>query len=207
MGKTLRKMKTPCHTLSPPQCAVGEPFGRVRREIHGQAVEKLRAILIIWSPSFYVVFTNRRDGPSASAGGYIVQKISVPVAKATVYVFAFAFWAFAMLLTYNLVGMVFRGHIEQNWFALIIFISGLAALYGTFARSLIKFGVPKAVSLFSPAEPGGTDEQTSNPLMTKEPLAMAKNGLIRFLRGWAVPEEVVNSILPVSVLPRAVTLS
>jgi hypothetical protein len=104
-----------------------------------------------------------------------VQKIGVPAAKAAVYVFAFAFWAVAMLLTYNLVGMVFRGHIEQNWFALIIFIFGLAIFYGTLSQSLIKFGVPKAAALFQPAAPGGTDEQNANPLVTKETTAMAKN--------------------------------
>ncbi len=103
-----------------------------------------------------------------------MQKIGVPIAKAVVYAFALAFWAFAMLFTYNLVEVVLRGHIEEYGLALFAFMLGCAVLFGEFSRYLIRLGVPKAAALFQP-DPNGTDAQTLNPLMTKEPIAMAKN--------------------------------
>ncbi len=43
-----------------------------------------------------------------------MRKIGEHIAKAAVYVCAFAFWAAAMFLTDNLVRLVFRGHIEER---------------------------------------------------------------------------------------------
>ncbi len=47
-------------------------------------------------------------------GGRLVQKTAVPIAKVAVYLLAFASWAFAMLLMYGILEMIFRGHFE-NW--------------------------------------------------------------------------------------------
>ena len=104
-----------------------------------------------------------------------MQKIGAPVAKAAVYAFALVFWAFAILLTYNLVGMVLRGHIEEYGITLFIFMFGCAALFGEVSRHVIRFGVPKAATLFHSAAPGGTDGQNLNPFLTKDTTAMAKN--------------------------------
>jgi hypothetical protein len=101
--------------------------------------------------------------------------------KALVYLFALAFWAVAMLLTYNLVGMVFRGHIEERGATLLALMFGLAVLYGLLSCSLIKFGVPKALSLFRKISPGDSAEQASNPLMSKDATSMAKNETPSFI--------------------------
>ena len=131
------------------------------------------AIPIIENSSHYAIRVDR-CGRSGKVGGRIVQKIGAPIAKAAVYAFALAFWAFAMLFTYNLMEVVFRGHIEKYGLALFAFMFGCAVLFSEFSRSLIRLGVPKAAALFQP-DPNGTDAQTLNSPMTKEPIAMAKN--------------------------------
>jgi hypothetical protein len=104
-----------------------------------------------------------------------VQKIGAPVAKAAVYVFAFVSWAIAMLLIYNMAGMVFRGHIEEYWFAILLLMFGAGVFFWELSRYVIKQGIPQVASFFQPVAPGGADGQNSTPLMTKDTTAMAKN--------------------------------
>ena len=104
-----------------------------------------------------------------------MRKIGEPIAKATVYVCAFAFWALAMFFTYSIVEFIFRGHIEKYWLTLLVIMLGCGVMLSLTARNLIKDGIPRAVSLFRPAMPGNPDESTANPFMTKETTAMAQN--------------------------------
>ncbi len=103
-----------------------------------------------------------------------MRKIDKPIAKAAVYVCAFAFWAAAMFFTYNLVVLMFRGRIEEQGAVFLVFMFGFAALYATFSRDLIELGMPAAASLVRSAMSGNPDEAIATPLMIKDPTAMAK---------------------------------
>ena len=119
---------------------------------------------------------SRNAGSVPHKGGErIVQKIAVPIAKVAVYLFAFASWAFAMLLMYGILGMIFREHFEKYRLTIFIILFGCGAFLAAHMRSLIKDGILKATAFFQPAMPSNTDDQTSNPLTTKEPTAMANN--------------------------------
>ena len=108
-------------------------------------------------------------------GGRLVQKTAVPIAKVAVYLLAFASWAFAMLLMYGILEMIFRGHFEKYRLTIFIILFGCGAFLAAHMRNLVKDGIPKVAALFQPAVPGNTGDQTSNPLTTKEPTTMANN--------------------------------
>ncbi len=172
-GKAPQKMRSLRSNLSQPTCAVENASTARNVKLSDMTLKCAEMIPIIGYSPHYATLANRR-GRSGKVGGRIVQKIGVPIAKAAVYAFALAFWAFAMLFTYNLVEVVLRGHIEEYGLALFAFMLGCAVLFGEFSRYLIRLGVPKAAALFQPAAPGGIDAPISNPLMTKDTTIMAK---------------------------------
>ena len=172
--KYREKMKNRRRILSHPICAVENASSTQCVKFSGMPLKYAERIPIIGCSPHYATLADRR-ARSGKVGGRVVQKIGAPIAKAAVYAFALAFWAFSMLFTYNLMEVVLRGHIEKYGLALFAFMFGCAVLFGEFSRYLIRLGVPKAAALFQPEASGNTAASTLNPLTTKEPTAMAKN--------------------------------
>jgi hypothetical protein len=136
------------------------------------------------------LYSDRRDEPP-EIGGRIVKRFAVPLATVAVYLFAFVSWAFSMLFTYSLLEYMLRGHIEKYSLTIFIILFGCGAFLAAHLRTMIKDGIRKAVALFQPAAPGGTDDQNLNPLMTKEPTAMAENENPSFT--FTAPVTITNS--------------
>ena len=83
-----------------------------------------------------------------------------------------AIWAAAILLFFRFLGYLVGGNFRDFW----LIIATASTMFITFFATLLKrLRLPGDAECVSSITNGGTNSQTLNPLMTKDPIAMAKN--------------------------------